>query len=59
MLTFFSMAWAEMRMILTTILFSFDMEILETDTDWSERQRSYLVWARDDIPLMVNMHPRK
>ncbi|KAK7982099.1 hypothetical protein PG988_004337 [Apiospora saccharicola] len=51
-----SMAYAEMRLTMAKIMFSFDLELAEPDLDWWNLQGTYLVWEK--IPLMIQLHPR-
>lgn len=58
MLTLFdiySLAYAEMRLVLARIVYDFDMKLAEGNGRWIERQRVFGLWDR--IPLMVNLKP--
>lgn len=49
-----SLAYAELRLILTKILYSFDMELMEHHDDWLQ-QKIYIMWEKK--PLMVRLTP--
>lgn len=49
----YSLANAEMRLILTKVLWYFDLEPQPESLHWSE-QRSYSLWSRP--PLMVKLY---
>lgn len=48
----YSLAYAEMRLIATKVFWSFDMTMHESSTAWNI-QKSYNIWERK--PLMVNL----
>lgn len=48
-----SLANAEMRLILTKVLFNFDLKLEPQSTDWST-QKSFSLWQRP--PLMVQLN---
>ncbi|KAB8302765.1 hypothetical protein EYC80_006112 [Monilinia laxa] len=50
------LAYAEMRLIMTRILWNFDLELCDGMDQWSQ-QRIYALWEKG--PLMVKVHPRK
>lgn len=49
-----SLAYAEMRLILTRLLFDFDLELLEPDQDWFD-QKAFTLWAKP--PLHIRLRP--
>lgn len=51
----FSMAWSEMRVILSKLLLNFDLELVDNSDTWLD-QNTYLVWEQG--PLMVNLKAR-
>lgn len=51
----YSLAYAEMRLILAKVLFNFDMELADKEVDWWA-QKAYLLW--DKPPLEVYLTPR-
>ncbi|ROV87631.1 hypothetical protein VMCG_10616 [Cytospora schulzeri] len=51
-----NLAYAEFRMILARIVWSFEIDIAECSCNWMEDQRSYLHW--DKTPLYVYLSPR-
>jgi hypothetical protein len=52
-----SLAFAEMRLILSRIVFDFDMQLGIGSHDWIGRQRTYPLWSR--MPLNVHCTPVK
>lgn len=50
-----SLANAEMRLILTRVLFNFDMELDVRSENW-EKQNSYLLWEKSS--LFVKLTPK-
>ncbi|KAF2814564.1 benzoate 4-monooxygenase cytochrome P450 [Mytilinidion resinicola] len=50
-----NLAWAEMRLILSKLLFNFDIELLPESRNWSD-QKMYVLWEKH--PLMLNLKPR-
>lgn len=55
-LTSYSLAYAEMRLIFAKILWSFDMALDESSSDWNV-QKSYITWEKK--PLMVKLSKSK
>ena len=51
----FSLAFAEMRLVLAKIIFNFDLKLADDSYNWIERQKNYNVWDR--IPLNVSLTP--
>lgn len=52
-----SLAWHEMRSILTAILLNFDIELAEQmKTNWLD-QKAYFVWEKP--PLYIKLNPRQ
>ncbi|KAF2134578.1 cytochrome P450 monooxygenase-like protein [Dothidotthia symphoricarpi CBS 119687] len=50
-----NLAYAEMRLILTKVLFNFDLELLDKETDWMKGQKVFSLWEKPE--LMVRLHP--
>jgi len=48
-----SLAYAEMRLIISRLLYAFDISLADDKKDWISSQRAYFVW--DKQPLMVNL----
>jgi len=49
-----SLAWIEMRMIVVSLLCTFDLVALaQGSADWIERQRIFFLWEK--LPLVVQM----
>jgi cytochrome P450 len=51
-----NLAWAEIRAILTRLLWHFDFEMLKTSKDW-EKQGAFVLWSKPS--LMVKLKVRK
>jgi cytochrome P450 len=52
-----SLAWIEMRMVLASLLFDFDLLDVQLDSrDWIERQKIFFLWEK--LPLSIRMRPR-
>ena len=52
---FFSLAYVEMRLILSRIIFNFELELADPDSDWMA-QKVYALWEKS--PLMTKLTPR-
>lgn len=50
-----SLAYAEMRLIVAKLLFNFDLELVDKETDWLEGQKVFTLWEKP--ALMVKLHP--
>jgi hypothetical protein len=48
-----SMAYHEMRLILTKVLYNFDLELLPQSANWIDDQKVYILWEK--LPLMVKV----
>jgi hypothetical protein len=48
-----SMAYHEMRLILTKVLYNFDLELLPESANWIADQKVYSLWQK--TPLMVKV----
>lgn len=53
------MAYAEIRLILCKLLFTFDLKLspLNGDEHWIHKQEVYMLWEKP--PLLVDFVPRK
>lgn len=51
-----NLAWHEMRLLLSTVMLYFDMELCKESQAWND-QKVYLLWEKK--PLMVNLTPVK
>lgn len=49
-----SLAYHEMRLIMASILWNFDLELSPECTDWFN-QKAYIIWEKND--LMVKVKP--
>ena len=60
MLTYISLAWAEMRMIMAYILWNFDLLGLESDSqNWIERQKIYSLWEKPPLNVEISARQHK
>ncbi len=55
MCCFCSLAYAEMRLILAKVLFSFDLELVEKTDNWMADQKVFALWEKP--ALMVRLKP--
>jgi hypothetical protein len=53
---FYSFAYAEMRLILARLLFSFDFELVDKENRWDE-QSAFILYQKP--PLMLHVKPRQ
>lgn len=53
----YSLAYAEMRLILARLIWNFDIELVEPHVDWIDNNDSYSLWEKK--PLNVYLKPRK
>ena len=51
-----SLAYFEMRLLMTMLIFEFDLELLEKSKGWLG-QKAFLLWEK--TPLMVRLTPRE
>lgn len=51
---FNSLAYAEVKLILARILYSFDMELVDPAEDWMD-QKAFFIWTKP--PLNVSLTP--
>ena len=52
-----SLACIEMRMVLASLVFEFDLLEVEPDSrDWIDRQKIFFLWEK--LPLNVRIRPR-
>jgi hypothetical protein len=49
------MAYHEIRLLLTKVLYNFDLELCLESNDWIEKQQIFTLWEK--TPLMVNVKP--
>lgn len=54
---FYSLAYAEIRLVLARLVWNFDMEICDEDKNWVVEQRAYTVWEKPDLRMWLK--PRK
>jgi hypothetical protein len=53
MLTFYSLAYAEMRLILANMIYHFDLTLADESRDWIAKQKAYPLWARGQLQVFV------
>ncbi|KAJ1334018.1 aspirochlorine biosynthesis cytochrome P450 monooxygenase [Microdochium nivale] len=51
-----NLAYAEMRVILSRLLFAFDLEMAAQSSAWADNQKVFILWDKGDI--MVKLTPR-
>ncbi|KAL2062542.1 hypothetical protein VTL71DRAFT_6808 [Oculimacula yallundae] len=49
------LAYAELRLLLASLVLNFDMEMVEEDGDWLEKCRVFIGWEK--LPLYFNLTP--
>ena len=52
-----SLAWMELHMVLAKLLFTYELELVNTDLDWHRDSRMATLWQKPE--LMVRVKPRK
>ncbi|KAK6222910.1 hypothetical protein LQW54_000721 [Pestalotiopsis sp. IQ-011] len=50
-----NLAYAEMRLVVTKMLWNFDLELMPGQDDWVSRQRVFIVYNKS--PLMIRLKP--
>jgi hypothetical protein len=53
----FSLAYAEMRLIMAKLVWNFDFELDPRSQDWIEQNKVYLLWEKPQ--LFIRLKPRK
>ncbi|EFR00286.1 isotrichodermin C-15 hydroxylase [Nannizzia gypsea CBS 118893] len=48
-----NLAYAEMRLVLTRLLWNFDLELLEESKDWHDRQKVWMMWDKGDLNVKI------
>lgn len=48
-------AYVKIRLILTTVLWHFDLELCPESNEWTAQQKIYQLWEK--LPLMVRLVP--
>ncbi|KAM0292742.1 hypothetical protein HYE67_011444 [Fusarium culmorum] len=51
-----NLAYAEMRLVVSRLLWAFDLELEQGQDDWVKKQRTFVVYEKS--PLMVKLKPR-
>lgn len=52
-LTIYSLAYAEMRLILAKIIYNFDIRIADDSKNWVNGQKAYAVWHKPDLNVYL------
>lgn len=52
LLTCLSLAYAEMRLVMAKVLYNFDLELVDHESDWFD-QKYFTLWVKG--PLMVKL----
>ncbi|KAG5748101.1 hypothetical protein H9Q70_009229 [Fusarium xylarioides] len=50
-----NLAYTELRVILCHVLFKFDFELKPGQSDWHEKQTSFLVWDKDPLHITLKL----
>lgn len=48
-----SLAWAELRLVIASVFFSFDLELVDKESDWMAMQKVFTLWKKPG--LMVRL----
>jgi hypothetical protein len=51
-----SLANAEIKLVLARIIYNFDMELVDKNSEWMMNQRVYIIWRKPE--LMVKLKER-
>jgi aspirochlorine biosynthesis cytochrome P450 monooxygenase len=52
-----NLAYAEMRLLLTSLVWHYDLELAEESKNWLEENLVYILWLK--LELRVKLTPRK
>lgn len=52
-LTIFSLAYAEMRLILAKILWNFDISLHPDSKNWYEEHKVYTLWEKPNLNIYI------
>ena len=50
---FYSLALAEMRLILSKVLFAFDLELVDKERDWMGEQKVFVLWEKGALNVKL------
>ncbi|EZF74480.1 hypothetical protein H105_03818 [Trichophyton soudanense CBS 452.61] len=48
-----NLAYAEMRLVLTRLLWNFELELSEESKDWHSRQKVWMMWDKGDLNVKI------
>ncbi|TDZ54052.1 Cytochrome P450 monooxygenase alt3 [Colletotrichum trifolii] len=48
-----SMAYAELRIVVTKLLWNFDLELVDRSEEWVNKQKIYLIWQKEPLMSIV------
>ena len=51
------LAMDQMKVVVASMFFLFDMELLNPQQDWEGESKTYMTWS--NAPLMVSIKPRQ
>lgn len=49
-----SLAMLELRLILSKILFRFDMKLMDDNLDWVKANKNYVFWEKPALPIQFS-----
>lgn len=52
-LTLHRLAIAEMRLLLAKMLWHFDFELADPETDWYRKMKAFMVWNKDVLQVRL------
>lgn len=48
-MSLYSLAWAELRLIIAAVFFAFDLELANKQQDWIAEQELYTLWKKPSL----------
>lgn len=49
----YSLAYAEMRLLMAKMLYHFDFELAAHDDDWFSHLKAFMVWQKEKLPIRL------
>jgi hypothetical protein len=44
----------ELRLVLSKLLFQFDMKLMDDDLDWVKSNKNYVFWEKPELPVQFS-----
>jgi hypothetical protein len=48
-----SLANAEIKLVLARIIYNFDMELVDKNSDWMRNQKVYIIWRKSELLIKL------